>query len=244
MKGGQMSKYFNVMVITLFFILGLLSLTFSQEQLTITTYYPSPYGVYNELRLYPHSPVTTSCDSSQEGLMYYDSNTHNLYVCRYDGTTYAWESGGSYWAASGNDIYNTNTGNVGIGTGSPGWLLHVNGDAAKPGGGPWTDSSDIRLKKNIKPLKGVLEKILKLRSVTFEWKEPKEHGNLTGIQMGMIGQEVEKVFPQWVGTDKNGYKSITFRGFEALTVEAIRELKAENDALKQRIEALESKLRQ
>lgn len=98
----------------------------TSEEITITTYYPSPYGVYNEMRLYPHSPATTSCDSTQEGLMYYDSVSHNLMVCRDNGATYAWEStGGGYWVTVGNDIYNANTGNVGIGTNSPTEVFQV-----------------------------------------------------------------------------------------------------------------------
>ena len=60
--------------------------------------------------------------------------------------------------------------------------------------------------------------------------------------MGMIAQEVEAVFPQWVGTDRQGYKDLTIRGFEALTVEAMRELKAENEALKNRLSDLERRL--
>jgi BMFP domain-containing protein YqiC len=60
--------------------------------------------------------------------------------------------------------------------------------------------------------------------------------------MGLIAQEVEKVFPQWVKINSAGYKDLTVSGFEGLTAEAIRELKAENNALKARIEALEAKL--
>ncbi len=44
----------------------------------------------------------------------------------------------------------------------------------------------------------------------------------------MVAQEVEKVFPAWVDQGSDGYKRVTFRGFEAVTVEAVREL---NDAL-------------
>jgi hypothetical protein len=50
-----MNKHFKVIGMSIFFILGLLSLVFvsfasaQQEQLTITTYYPSPFGSYNEL---------------------------------------------------------------------------------------------------------------------------------------------------------------------------------------------------
>ena len=130
-------------------------------------------------------------------------------------------------------------GNVGIGTTSPNYLLHVNGSAGKPGGDSWTDSSDIRLKKNTAPLEGTLGKLLRLRGVTFEWKEPDKHGNLHGRQTGMIAQQVEQVFPEWVGTDPQGYKTLTFRGFEALTVESLRELKTENDRLSRKVAELE-----
>ena len=74
------------------------------------------------------------------------------------------------------------------------------------------------------PLKGPLDKLLQLRGVTFEWKEPEKQGNLTGTQMGLIAQEVEEVFPEWVGTQEDGGKTLTIRGFEALTIEALREL--------------------
>jgi chaperonin cofactor prefoldin len=46
----------------------------------------------------------------------------------------------------------------------------------------------------------------------------------------MIAQEVEQVFPDWVGEGGHGYKTLGFTGFEALTVDALRELRAEKDA--------------
>ncbi|MBI5525617.1 MAG: tail fiber domain-containing protein [Deltaproteobacteria bacterium] len=126
-----------------------------------------------------------------------------------------------------------NQGNVGIGVPQPQYQLHLSADsAAKPGTNTWTIDSDVRLKKDVKTLDGALDRMLRLRGVTFRWKEPEKQGNRTGVEMGMIAQEVEKVFPQWVGTNKDGMKDLTIGGFEALTVEAMRELKAENDALK------------
>lgn len=44
-----MSKHINIIGIVAFFILGLFSLSFAEESITITTYYPSPYGSYKEL---------------------------------------------------------------------------------------------------------------------------------------------------------------------------------------------------
>ncbi len=120
--------------------------------------------------------------------------------------------------------------------------LQLNGTASRPGGGAWTDSSDRRLKQNIQPLQNVLSRLLRLQGVSFEWKVPLNQGNRTGIQLGMIAQDVEPVFPDWVGTASNGDKTLTFRGFEALTVEAFRELKAENDQLKAICRSLETRL--
>lgn len=117
--------------------------------------------------------------------------------------------------------------------------LTVEGGAWKPGGGPFSVSSDVRLKKGIEPLRGALERLSRLRGVSFEWKEPEEQGNLTGSQMGLIAQEVEAVLPEWVEKDRNGYKMLTIRGFEALAVEAFKDLKRQNDEFRYRIEALE-----
>ncbi len=98
-------------------------------------------------------------------------------------------------------------GNVGIGTTSPGvFLLAVNGSAAKPGGGAWSNFSDRRLKKDIEPLAGALERLLALRGVTFKYQDPKLKFGLPGRQVGMIAQEVEQVFPEWVDEDAEGYK--------------------------------------
>jgi hypothetical protein len=114
--------------------------------------------------------------------------------------------------------------------------LTVNNEAFKPGGGSWAVPSDISLKTNVGQLEGALEKLLQLRGVTFEWKEPEKHGGLRGPQMGMVAQEVEKVFPEWVGQTPDGLKFLSIRGFEALVVEALRSLEA-------RVKALETSMR-
>jgi hypothetical protein len=126
-------------------------------------------------------------------------------------------------------VYWNSSGNVGIGTTSPDALLTVNGAADKPGGGSWSTFSDVRLKKNIQPLSGVLQKLLTLRGVSFEYKEPEKIHELSGERIGMIAQEVEQVFPDWVESGPAGYKRLTYRGFEALTVEALRVLRDEKD---------------
>jgi peptidyl-tRNA hydrolase len=134
----------------------------------------------------------------------------------------------------------------------PALRLH-NNSAYKPGSDRWTISSDRRLKKNIEPLSGALERLLQLRGVTFQWLDPASQGGITGTQMGLIADEVQRAFPQWVGRDPKGYQTLTVGGFEALTAEALRELRAEKDRqlsekdvqireLKARVERLEATL--
>lgn len=53
---------------------------------------------------------------------------------------------------------------------------------------------------------------------------------LSGERMGLVAQEVEKIFPDWVETGPDGYKRVTVRGLEALVVEALRELQQKQDA--------------
>lgn len=132
-------------------------------------------------------------------------------------------------------------GNVGIGTQVPADKLHVEGNLRVTGtarGGPWTGSSDARLKTKVGQLKGALDKMLQLRGLHFEWKDPQKMGNRTGTQMGLMAQEVEKTFPEWVSTDPDGYKELTIRGFEALTIEAFRELKNDVETLKKQVDKI------
>src|SRR5262249_39363066 len=92
------------------------------------------------------------------------------------------------------------------------------------------------------PLHNALDRLLQLRGATFEWREPEKQGNLTGTQIGFIGQEVEQVFPEWILEGDDGYKILSIRGFEALAVEALRQLCAENQALKQGYQELQAEI--
>ncbi len=109
------------------------------------------------------------------------------------------------------------------------------------GSGP---ASDVRLKVNVQPLENVLDKMGRICGVTFDWNE---NGKAvvgkaaTGKrEIGVIAQDVESVFPELVVTGSDGYKRVDYAKMTAVLIEAVKELKAENDALKTRIEALES----
>ena len=127
---------------------------------------------------------------------------------------------------------------------SVGGNLNVAMNAIKPGGGSWGTQSDIALKANIRPLNDALSLLLDLRGVRFEWKDTNGVPGLSGPQTGLIAQEVETVFPGWVSTGADGLKELTIRGFEALTVEAFRDLQNQVNALSAQVRELQEKLRQ
>jgi hypothetical protein len=127
--------------------------------------------------------------------------------------------------------------NVGIGTTNPTFQLHLSSNsAAKPTSNTWTVTSDRRLKTNINTIEDSLERLLALRGVTYQWIDPASQGDMKGVYTGFIAQEVEEVFPEWVGLDPAGYKNVTVIGFEGLVVEALRDLRDEKDAEIKRLE--------
>lgn len=110
-----------------------------------------------------------------------------------------------------------------------------------PSGILTNSSSDIRLKKNIEGLSGCLEKLMSLRGVRYNWNTSVPRARNLGNQreIGMIAQEVEKFFPELVGEDSDGYKSIDYAKFVAVLLEAIKEQQNLINILQQRIEKLE-----
>ncbi len=89
--------------------------------------------------------------------------------------------------------------NVGIGTSAPSYLLHVNGTAAKPGGGTWTVASDSKLKKNIADFTDGLSLVEKIHPVTFQYNG--KAGMPTDKKyVGIIAQEMQKIAPYTIGT--------------------------------------------
>ena len=104
--------------------------------------------------------------------------------------------------------------------------------------GTLTQLSDIRFKKNISSIEGVLSKIKQLRGVTYNWKDNTKD---TAQQIGFIAQEVEKVFPQLVKTYEKGMKSVAYSNMVPVLLEAIKEQQKQIDELKKMVEQLAKK---
>ena len=170
------------------------------------------------------------------------------------GRAYCWGGGG--WGQLGNGT-NSNHNNpvevddenvdfpigsyLGVGTTEPVYNLHVSGTAG--GESSWQISSDERLKKEIAPISSALEKILSLRGVSFRWKKDDfpERNFKSSTQIGLIAQEVERIFPELVNGDE--YKSISYANLVAPLIEAIKEQQGQIEAQNKRINYLELQIK-
>lgn len=110
-------------------------------------------------------------------------------------------------------------------------------------------ASDKRLKRNIVTIPNALQRVLSLRGVNFKWKDSNFDGD--SLQIGMIAQEVEKVFPESVHTanDPMKTKAVEYEHLIGALVEAIKELDgvvkqkdSEISSQRKRIESFESRL--
>jgi hypothetical protein len=124
-------------------------------------------------------------------------------------------------------------GNVGIGTLTPTYKLEIGGNV---GAQAFFYTSDRNLKKDIAPLVGSLSRITSLQGVSFTWKDSGKES------IGLVAQDVEKVYPELVSTNpNNGIKSVEYGNLVAPLIEAIKEQQKQIDDLKAEIAELKSR---
>jgi len=122
---------------------------------------------------------------------------------------------------------------VGNGTGvgasrSDALIILKNGNATFAG--TVSENSDRRLKREIQPLGETLSKVNEMEGVIYKWNDltPRDTAE---INIGLIAQEVEKLFPELVTTGDNGYKSVNYIHLVPVLIEAIKELTLENNQM-------------
>ena len=144
--------------------------------------------------------------------------------------------------AEANGIAILENGNIGMGLTNPTVRLQVNGDIIA---NSIAGSSDIRFKKNIRPVENALDKVKALRGVYFNWNKEAFPDKNFGAQdeLGFIAQEVEKVVPEIVTKEntKDEYRSVKYDKLVALLVEAIKEQQTQIEELKKEIDILKQK---
>jgi hypothetical protein len=127
------------------------------------------------------------------------------------------DTAGDFQVGTANLYVDISTTRVGIGKTDPAYTLDVVGDIYASG--DLVAFSDERKKTNIETIPNALEKVLQLRGVTFDKIDGDDRRHA-----GVIAQEVEKVLPEVVYTDKDGMKSVAYGNVIGLLIEAIKEL--------------------
>ena len=173
------------------------------------------------------------------------SNVYGLWAMGENGThknfgLYADAFGGSNnYAIYGKNSSSTGTVYAGYFSGN----VHITGTLSPP--------SDERLKEDIQALdrRSIISKIMQLRPVSYNYRRG-EYGEMNlreGKQYGLLAQEVEAIFPEFVSEhvhpgsiDEDGsrrgdditYKGVSYLDLIPLLITAIQEQQAEIDALK------------
>jgi len=110
----------------------------------------------------------------------------------------------------------------------------------------WSTTSDRRLKKNIVDHTEGLDKVVQIKVRNFEYRtaeeitelDPKNVIGITGVQLGVIAQELAEVLPDCVKTESTGVMSVQTDNLTWHMVNAIKDLKAELDTVKAELAAL------
>ena len=95
-------------------------------------------------------------------------------------------------------------------------------------------TSDARVKNNIKSFGPSLEMILKIQPKKYTFFKEQSQG----IKMGVLAQDVKKIFPQLVTMDKNKMLAVNYQGLIPLLINSFQELNHKNTELRDRIKNL------
>ena len=174
--------------------------------------------------------LNTSSDIGQQ-LEYGSADVTTL---RFDSDRWRLYSGGA--GGVGEKFTVTETGRVGINDSSPDYTLDVNGNVSNISIYASHDVaaySDARVKTDIKTIPNALDKVNKLRGVTFKRTD---EGSTDKRMMGVIAQEVLDIIPEVVNQkESDGHYSVSYGNMVGVLIEAVKELTAEVEELKTKL---------
>ncbi|MFA5008272.1 MAG: hypothetical protein WC546_03515 [Candidatus Omnitrophota bacterium] len=127
----QIRFVFFCLICFLVFAAG--ALAQEQEEVVLSTFYPSPLGIYDSITLYPVTDIVASAECTEKGALIYNNNDSHIYVCSPSLTTPSvdeWQTlGGSLWTLLNRQFYpNDASWRVGIGTLTPENKLDISGE--------------------------------------------------------------------------------------------------------------------
>ncbi|MCY1662913.1 tail fiber domain-containing protein [Chryseobacterium sp. SL1] len=158
------------------------------------------------------------------------TDANGLVIANSGGTAIALRNGGDF------DIYspdNTQSAKILVDNASSNTLtIASNGKSFNFNGTGGSVSSDIRLKQDIVKEENSLSKILQLNGYSYRFKK---NANDPHKEYGVIAQEVLKVLPEAVFTDKDGFYSVSYSSLIPILINAIKEQQIQIDELKELI---------
>ena len=112
------------------------------------------------------------------------------------------------------------------------------------------NSSDMRLKENIRLCPSFLSKLKDIKSYNYNYKDeyfkdfsPEEKAKAQKTEFGFLAQEVQKIFPELVFEDNStGMLSLNYVGMIPILTSAINELQQEKESQQSTIEKLQQKV--
>lgn len=190
---------------------------------TTRTYTPTAYNDYATLTLSSNGTNANGGDNHYSGIRFSNRNGSReqffgvVQVASNRGD-YVWQNYTGSQYQEGMRLYGGNH------------TLEVRGDVIAYG-----SPSDIRLKTIKEKVPNALESVLKLNGYRFDWDRPTVTSDIKE-DIGVVAQEVEQLFPELARTNEDGYMSVRYQGLTAVLIEAVKELAAENNKLKEILE--------
>jgi hypothetical protein len=179
---------------------------------------------------------TTPPSTTTPGATYYNTTDKTLYV--YDG---------AHWVPAGDNLGNhTASQNIQMGTyaisndgqNNKGLSFETSGNATFGQDvtikGNFYTPSDERLKTKIETLTKALQSIDRMRGVRFEYKDQTKYAK--GAKIGVIAQELQKVFPEMVTKGADGFLKVDYTQLTAVLIQAVKEQQEQINELKNRLD--------
>ncbi len=104
--------------------------------------------------------------------------------------------------------------------------------------------SDGRYKEDLQPMGNVLDKISEINGTYFSWKE-EEYPDMVfgdGRQIGLIAQDIEKIYPELVNETSRGYKTVDYEKLSVILLEGIKEQQTEIEKIQGELKTLKEQL--
>ena len=102
-------------------------------------------------------------------------------------------------------------------------------------------ASDERLKDDIKPISGCLEKLECVDGVEFNWNDKQEI--YSGHDIGLVAQQIQKIAPEIVAERKNGYLGVKYEKMVPILVGAIKEQQSMIEEMRSELDEIKRKVK-